>query len=757
MSKSELRSAIMRSDRDPRALSSLDKASFAFIAAALFLAPLLAGAFPTPTPGLLTAGVGVALVVALAGVAAGIGAAREWLRPVAVGSVPGLAGALTLLGGWAALSLFRIPALVYGLNGMAALLAALLLGGQISRLTRDKKALCALLLLLVGTGSLVAALTVREYIPMARAVGAQYRAFGGFLSPDFLAGYLLLVLPVTLAAFAATDDSATRLLLGIGTALQTAALMMTGSRAGILALSLALLVWLLLVFWSGAARKRGKPIAAGFALLLVCAALSSGSLRARVVGKTASASFASARAASDSQAHSGAFRKQTWVGAVRMAKANPIFGAGIGGFEVSYPRYTLVAFTAHAHNSFLQWTAETGFPGILFLLTALAAVAAFALNVLNLGRGNAAGFPTDEEDAPAASGLPLIAAPRLLLTGLLAALVASMVKSFIDSDWYLVATLFTLSAVLALTVGLARDLAPLATQTPRPLSRAMLAFGAFLALFLLWRGAATGVNRYDVATVMEHQEARRDAPEDADLLTSAAAADPFDPEALLLTASRQAYTAQNDAALASLNHAVKIAPVGKTYYRLGQFYAQTSRYPEAIAAFEQAQNREPRNVQDLRALGDALRQTGQNAQAAAVYHIITGLENSDFGKIRALPEMIEPEFVSAHFGLAQIAVAAQNWPDADAEYQKALNLLRIYWRDRKNGYYDSLSPRRHAALTDAYENALQQKSALLSRLNPPDAAAQKAALTAEITKFEQEKAADAAEAAPASSGAGAAP
>ena len=757
MIKPELRPVAVSSERDPRALSPLDWASFAFVAVGLFLAPLLASAFPTPTPGVLPAGVGVALVIVLAGIAAALGAAREWIRPVAVGAVPGLAGALTLLGGWAALSLCRIPALVYGLNALAALLAALLLGGLISRLTRDKKALSALIMLLIGTGSLVAALTIREYVPMARAVGAEYRAFGGFLSPDFLAGYLLLILPLTLAAFSAADDSATRLLLGIATGLQTAALLMTGSRAAVLALALALAVWLALSWWSGAARLRGKNIAVGFAVFVVCAALSSGSLRARVTGKGPNVSLAGARAASYSQAHSGAFRKLTWVDTVDMAKANPLFGAGIGGYEVTYPRYAQVAFTAHAHNSFLQWTAETGFPGVLFLLTTLAAVFAFALNVLHLGSGNRAVLPDEPADALTdLTGIPLIAAPRLLLTGLLASLVASMVKSFLDSDWYLVSTLFTLSAVLALTVGLARDIAPLATQTPRPLSKGMLAFGALMALFLLWRGAATGITRYNVAQVMESRREAQDNAENLNLLQSAAAADPLDPEPLLEIAQFQEGNRQNDAALASLNQAVKVAPVGKTYYRLAQFYARSNRFPEAIAAFEQAQNREPRNVQNLRALGDALLRTGQTAQAAAVYRIIANLENSDFGKIRAIPEMIEPEFVYAHLGLAQIAAAAQNETEADSEYAQALNLLRVYWRDRNNGYYDSLSPQRHKALTAAYEATLRQETELLTRRKSPDAAAQRAAFEAELEKFQQDKAADAA-ASSLSTGAGVAP
>ena len=441
-----------------------------------------------------------------------------------------------------------------------------------------------------------------------------------------------------------------------------------------------------------------------------------------------------------------------------MARANPILGTGIGSYETAYPRYTLVAFTAHAHNSFLQWTAETGVPGALFLLTALAAVAAFALNVLYLGRGNRADLAVVDAEKENNNAIPLIAAPRLVLTGLLAALLASMIKSFIDSDWYITANLVTLAAVLALAVGLSRDLAPLATQTPRPLSKAMLAAGGLLALFLIWRGTVTGLTRYGLARVINAPvDSIADGPR-SNLIQAGSldGPDSFDPEPLLYLALYQQANQQNDAALATLNHAVKIAPIGKTYYRLAQFYARTNRDAQAVDAYEQAEKREPRNVQTLRALGDALARTGQNAKAIAVYQIITGLQNSDFGKIRALPEMIEPEFAAAHLGIAQIDTSAQNWTDADAEYAKALDLLRIYWRDRKNGYYDSLSPDRHAALTDSYEKALKQKIETLSHLHNADSAAQVTALTAELAAFQRDKAADAAEAVPASPDAGAA-
>ena len=73
-----------------------------------------------------------------------------------------------------------------------------------------------------------------------------------------------------------------------------------------------------------------------------------------------------------------AFRKWTWIGTVRMVRANPLLGTGIGSFPIAYGRYSETAFTNHAHNSYLQWAGEVGIPGGLLLLTGFAAATAFA-------------------------------------------------------------------------------------------------------------------------------------------------------------------------------------------------------------------------------------------------------------------------------------------------------------------------------------------------------------------------------------------
>src|SRR5439155_548794 len=81
------------------------------------------------------------------------------------------------------------------------------------------------------------------------------------------------------------------------------------------------------------------------------AGLSAAPTLARISGNATAPSAAqkgASHAPEDTQAHSGEFRKRTWMGTVRMAVRNPWLGTGIGTFAVAYPRYSDIAFTAHA-------------------------------------------------------------------------------------------------------------------------------------------------------------------------------------------------------------------------------------------------------------------------------------------------------------------------------------------------------------------------------------------------------------------------
>ena len=60
-----------------------------------------------------------------------------------------------------------------------------------------------------------------------------------------------------------------------------------------------------------------------------------------------------------------AVRRQLAVSTLHMAVAHPWFGTGLGTWPTVYPEYAIIdvgAFANQAHNDWLQWTAEGGFP-----------------------------------------------------------------------------------------------------------------------------------------------------------------------------------------------------------------------------------------------------------------------------------------------------------------------------------------------------------------------------------------------------------
>lgn len=736
--------------RHPRALNRLDWIALSLLVVVLVFAPLWAGVFtnmpqsgiyPTGNPFSFLGPVGMPLALALTALAAALTAFREWKRPVAIGAVPGLAGACVLMGGWATLSLSRSFTPALSLNALAMLFCILLIGGLASRLSRDRSGLYALLGAILVGGTLVATFGLREYIEFYKPPHNDFahRIFSSFANPDFLAGYLLLTLPITLAVFVAARERMLRLLLGLGLAFQSAALLLTGSRSGVGMLLVSLLVWLSLVAYAGGLRRHRRGIAAGFAVFALGALLGLAPTRARFgtvsvtnkqTGQTTQQSVVEA------QSHSGQFRRWTWEGTVHMALANPLLGTGVGTYEVAYPRYAETAFTLHAHNGYLQWLAETGLPGSLFLLAALAASTAFAAHTLRLQRIRFEEPPTEE------SGEGVFGDRAILLAGLLAGVVAALLHNLFDSDFYLVGTAVSFAAVVGLMIGLARDLAPLGTQTPRPLGKEMLGFTLALALFLVWRSAAALGVRSHIAAGEDAMAAGEEATA-VEAYRAAVASDPLDGDPLLYTALLQQSRRRPGEALSALQAAVRIAPTGKTLYRLGQLYAATGDTAGAVTLLERARQREPRNPQMLHALAKALQSESKTGQAAGVYHQITALESTPYGKVRAMPELVETEFAYAHAALGDIAADSGQWGEAAGEYDRANKVMTEYWEKRKLDVNDSRSSEKKADLLRLYEAVYTRWQEALIHLNQPVEAARIAALQ---TAFHTARDADKAEA-----------
>lgn len=746
------------SQRNPRALLRLDWVAVFLLAGALFIAPLLAGDFSTSaaiptlgTPFQTLAIVGMPILLLLIGAATLVTVWREWQRPVAIGMVPGLAGSFGLLGLWSVLTFLHSHDRLLSLNALVTLFAALLLGTMVSRLARDRQALVALLFVIVSAAGLVAIVGVVEY---ARKVAEHvwiWRTFATFSDPNFLAGFLLICLPITLALFASVRPLWLKGLLGLDLILQSACLWLSGSRGGSGIVLVGLAVFVLLGFCIRISRPRRQALIVGLALFVVGSAPALTPLLSRLGHHAPPAHVASSRTpapASDAQENSNQFRRWTWVGTVRMANANPILGVGVGAFEYAYPRYAETAYTAHAHNSYLQWMSETGYPGVLMLLGGLAAVAAFATHTLLLRRQRTQEAQSQDTDLKQEPFLSWMEDPDLLLVGLLSALLNSLLHNLTDSDWYIVANLFLLAALVALLVALARDLAPLSTQRPRPLGKEFLALGGIVALALFWRGGAlanarmqeaVGKTEQEIALSKPPQEAVSDFAEARNAFQAAADADPFDPEPYLNLAEVTPDPTEREKAL---NTAVSILPSGKTLYRMGQFYAGQGQWPRAIEAFERARALDPHSLQNLYALGNAYLSAGKTPQATAAFLAITALEHTPYGEVRAMHEAVETQFAFAHAALADIDYTAGHLPEATEEYAQAANVLGQYWPGR-NWYINTTllrTPDKQKELADLYERVLQRWQECLTKSGKSAEAAQ---LTDRLQKVRADRAKDA--------------
>ena len=353
-------------------------------ACALALAPWFAGGLylgPRPVApdqvlnGLLWTGdfplmgmflVGVAVLIGL--LACGWNVAM-WRLPIGRVALP---FALLLL--WMGLSALVNGTGWYGLRRLSEWGVAFVLMLVITAIVRRGASTWTLLVALTTTATLLALRACTEYL-INRLIGIpNWRVFASFFNPNLLAGYLVMSAPLTMgillalerwgksgqtqrAAFSLAPIQGWTALLTVALWLQLSALVLTGSRMGVVAFVGAFGVFLGLALW-------WMVLTRAFLLRLALV----GVLLIGVVWLSLPAAQRLTPQAATQEVYSGSFRFETWKGTLRMVLANPVLGVGLGAFEWRYPRYASVGFTRLAHNSYLELASEAGIPALLLLL-----------------------------------------------------------------------------------------------------------------------------------------------------------------------------------------------------------------------------------------------------------------------------------------------------------------------------------------------------------------------------------------------------
>jgi len=244
------------------------------------------------------------------------------------------------------------------------------------------------------------------------------RIFSYFLHPNSFAGYLILLIPISICSFIATF-CATRGAAGaserrerqpgavveelppfsvvawlIVAMVQLAALIWTFSRGAWLSLFVSLLC---LAFFALVRRRDWlRDVAVVVCLCLICAGLSqkAGGQEGTVVQPAAEA--ASGGSGTDQgevirgesptvrdlvSQETWEARVSYWRGALRMIKARPFLGVGSAAFGSAYPRFKVLGGydSQQAHNDPLQVLAETGVAGFVPFMAFWVIVVLFGL------------------------------------------------------------------------------------------------------------------------------------------------------------------------------------------------------------------------------------------------------------------------------------------------------------------------------------------------------------------------------------------
>lgn len=183
-----------------------------------------------------------------------------------------------------------------------------------------------------------------------RGAFSNCRITASFINPNDLGSYLITLIPLVLSLVCSNINKRMKVVLSIIAIVTVSMLLLTFSKGAIFAFILAL------IFFGFYTKKRyallGLLMICLLAIILPLIFKSHLDLAKRMI------SFSSDGGAID--------RKFLWAAAWRMFLARPIFGVGLGTFMENYQKFWLkpTVEIAYTHNCYLQTLAETGIIGL---------------------------------------------------------------------------------------------------------------------------------------------------------------------------------------------------------------------------------------------------------------------------------------------------------------------------------------------------------------------------------------------------------
>lgn len=517
---------------------------------------------------------------------------------------------------------------------------------------RGDRRLVMALFSLVGVGLVIGAMAVVEYWES----GGGWRVFGPFLNPGYFGGYLVMVIPIALAVFLSGRSMAVIAGGGLAWGFCMAALFLTGTRLALAFTVVSIILFLALAILSRAIGKKQliSLVVAAF-IALVAVSLSKSPIESRVKGKVAV-----------QQSHSLPFRIATWKGTANIVREHPVLGTGAGTFELVFQRYMVAGYTRVAHNSYLELAAETGVPALAAGAAAFGVL--FFAGLKNLRR-------EDEEEDKLQLLLPRGA--MLMVCALAAALFGALARNLFDSDIHnpgIGFTFWSLAGILAARAPVARTISLSAVFR---VGLAVL-LGAMMVVWSLF-----AIARHSADAAVESLRSG-DLIGGVDYLRSAVAYDPLCGEYRMRLGQTLAYTSGDDEAqwkegVASLDKAIELEPTrARNMIALGRILSAKGDDNGAVRMFGKALMADPHATPAMVAMAEIMKQLEETRlEAELMYERLIKQEESPVERLRGMPEVINPDYVWAHFYFGTKYLSEKEWDEAVKHFSAVIKRLEL--------------------------------------------------------------------------------
>lgn len=553
-------------------------------------------------------------------------------------------------------------------------------------LGRDPKVVAAFVWGVVLSALGICAIGVRQYAISAGGgakfwqslltTGEQMRLFGPFVNPGFFAGYLVIAIPVTLGVYLVTRRSVLALLAGFAFVIEILALMLTGTKFGIVSAVAALIVlFALAIATKSLKRSRFRRLFVIAVVLIPLLVVFSSPVRSRIV----------AAESGGTQVHSTVFRVMTWQGTLDMIRHNLWIGVGPGAYDIAFPRYEIAGYTTYAHDSYLQLAAESGVVALGALVVALIAIGSAVLTTMSKGHNE----PQDKPHKPLemASSKSSISwtdfVPfsgwRMLNCAIFSALMGSVIRNLVDSDWYMIGIalpFWILAGALVAQAGATGRV----SFAPGRWAKAAVVLVCTIGVLL---NTSFGLGNLFEPDYMARVPA--DQYESAlHRYETASTISPLNPRLHVELAKYLAFVGNDpDRADCEIQTAIRLAPTYAGGYHIrGIMALRTGNSKSAIRYFRKALKLNPNSTQTLYHLAQTYRMLGDMGRFEATLTRLEDIENSEYEQVKGVPELVDTTYADAHAYFGGKYLARRKYASAAGEFISAVDRLER-WRSNK--------------------------------------------------------------------------